>query len=137
MAQTTVGTISGTVTDPTGAVVPGATVTLVHEATGVTREATSNEQGGFVFDRARVGTYTLRITMSGFKVHEQRNLEVSAGKVSALGEVKLEVGSTGETITIEGSVTPLVQGDSPQIIGAYDARKVQDINWGTFGLDAT
>jgi len=135
-AQGTVGSVSGTVTDPQGAVVPGATVTLVNNATGVTREATSSESGLFVFDRVRVGIYTLRVTMSGFKTHEQP-VEVSAGKVSAVGELHLEVGRTEETVTITETATPLVQGDSPQIVGAYDARKVADINWGTFGLDAT
>ncbi len=136
-AQGTVGAISGTVADPTGAVVPGATVTLVNEATGVTREVSTNEAGQFVFDRVRPGVYKLRITMSGFRTHEVPALEVSVGKVSALGEVKLEVGRPEEVVTVEAGATPLVQGDSPEIVGRYDARVVSDINWGTFGLDAT
>lgn len=136
-AQLTTGTISGTVVDPTGAVIPGATVTLTHVATGVTREMESGGAGGFVFDRVRGGTYTLRISKAGFRTWESTDVEVTVGRVTALGTLALEVGAAAETVTVEAGAVPLMQSESPQIVGEYPARVVSEVNWGIFGLDAT
>ena len=64
LAQMTTGSVSGTVADQTGAVIPGATVTLTNDATGVTREVQTNQVGTFVIDRVRPGTYTIRHKLS-------------------------------------------------------------------------
>ncbi|MFQ5695193.1 MAG: carboxypeptidase regulatory-like domain-containing protein, partial [Terriglobia bacterium] len=135
-AQVTSGAVSGTVVDSTGAVIPGATVTLTGEGTGVTREQQTNAAGGFLFDRVRNGSYTLTITMQGFRTFRSTGVEVSVGKVSALGSLALEVGSQVETVEVEVGALPLMQAESPEIVGRYEARKVADLTWGTFGLDA-
>ncbi|MFQ5777677.1 MAG: TonB-dependent receptor, partial [Terriglobia bacterium] len=136
LAQLTTGSVSGTVVDPTGAVIPGATVTLTNEATGVTREVQTNQVGTFVIDRVRTGSYTLRITVSGFRTFETRDLSVSVGKVSGLGTVTMEVGAATEVVEVEMGTIPLVQADSPEIVGRYESRVVADVMWGSFGLDA-
>ena len=135
-AQLTVGSVTGTVVDATGAVIPGATVTLTNEATGVTREQETSGTGTFMFDRVRPGAYSLRVSMSGFKTHET-TVEVGVGKVSSLGNVGMQVGASTETITVEAGAVPLMQAESPQITGNYPARTVTDITWGTMGLDST
>ena len=66
-AQTTLGTIRGTVVDPQQQVVPGATVVITDESTSVTREAQTDAQGLFEIPNLRPGTYTVTATLSGFK----------------------------------------------------------------------
>src|SRR3989304_5218224 len=135
-AQLTVGSVTGTVVDATGAVIPGATVTLPNQATGVPREQETSSTGSFAFERVRPGAYSLRVSMSGFKTHET-TVEVSIGKVSSLGNVAMQVGPTTEVVTVEAGAVPLMQAESPQITGNYSARTVADVTWGTMGIDST
>ncbi len=135
-AQLTVGSVTGTVVDATGAVIPGATVTLTNQSTGVTREQETSSTGSFAFERVRPGAYSLRVSMSGFKTHET-TVEVNIGKVSSLGNVAMQVGATTEVVTVEAGAVPLMQAESPQITGNYAARTVSDVTWGTMGLDST
>lgn len=135
-AQLTVGSVIGTVVDSTGAVIPGATVTLTNQGTGVTREQETSSTGSFAFERVRPGAYNLRVSMSGFKTHET-TVEVNVGKVSSLGNVAMQVGATTETITVEAGAVPLMQAESPQITGNYSSRTVTDVTWGIMGIDST
>lgn len=64
--QTTFGQITGTVVDPSGAAVPGATVTVINEGTQIAREASSSTSGVFSITNLNVGTYRVRITVTGF-----------------------------------------------------------------------
>lgn len=136
-AQLTTGSVTGTVTDAQGAVIAKATVTLTNNDTGVTREVETNDQGAFAFDRVRPGMYTLRISSQGFSTAEMKNVEVTVGKVSALGTVALAVGAVTDTVVIEAGAIPLMQAESPQVVGHYGSREVAEINWGLFGADAT
>ncbi|MDA2913608.1 TonB-dependent receptor, partial [Acidobacteriia bacterium AH_259_A11_L15] len=136
-AQFTPATVSGTVTDPTGAVIPGAQVRLMNEATGVVREQETTGGGFFRFERMQPGTYTVRITVAGFRTYQQTGLAVSTGKVTSLGSVVLEVGATAEVITVEATAAPLMQTESAQITGNYSARQVSEVIHGFLGLDAT
>ena len=105
-AQKTTGDISGTVTDPSGAAVPGSTVTLTDQATGATRKATSNGQGGFSFPQVEVGTYTITATKEGFKTITQKDVAVHVSTVTTV-PVQLQVGATTEVITVEASALNL------------------------------
>jgi type 1 fimbria pilin len=77
-AQVTTATFYGIVTDPTGAVVAGAEVTLAHEGTQTARAQTTDSAGEFVFNFVPVGVYTLRIQASGFKVAAHSGIELAA-----------------------------------------------------------
>ena len=92
------GTVSGTVLDSSGQVVPGAAVTLTNEATGDVRAATSGtETGAFVFRAVPPGTYTVRIELQGFRTFEQtRNVVNASGRLD-LGNLKLEIGQRAIT----------------------------------------
>jgi hypothetical protein len=99
-AQTQTGSITGTVTDPSGQVIPGAQVALVNEGTGEERQSIAGDTGDFVFTALQPGTYTIRISAPGFRPLERKgNVVVAAGRL-ALGSLPLEVGSTAETVTV-------------------------------------
>src|SRR5262245_66137166 len=80
LAQVITANFYGTVTDPTGAVVPTATVTLIHDGTGTIATRRSSATGEFGFDLLRIGTYTLRIEAQGFKRYESKNIMLVAGQ---------------------------------------------------------
>ena len=101
-AQKTSGTITGTVTDPSGAAVPGATVGLVSERTGAARQTVSNEQGSFSFPEVEPGIYTLTVNKGGFKKLTERNVELHVGDVTAVN-LRMEMGAASETVTVEAA----------------------------------
>src|SRR4029450_8413141 len=73
-AQTTTGAILGTVVDPQGQVVPGATVTVTDERTTEVRESTSDERGAFQITSLAPGTYTVRVALTGFSTFERKGV---------------------------------------------------------------
>src|SRR5438128_362196 len=77
LGQVTTGSLSGTVSDPSGAIVPGATVTLVNNATGAERSAISNSTGTFDFQALQPGTYTISVDARGFRHAVARDIVVS------------------------------------------------------------
>lgn len=106
IAQTT-GNIDGTVTDDTGAVLPGATVTISSEALlGGTRTAVTNDRGAFRFPSLSVGTYSVQAQMDGFETVRVDGLAVSLGKTATVN-INLKIAAVAETITVVGE-TPVV-----------------------------
>src|SRR6266566_4475620 len=101
-AQKSTGTITGTVTDPSGAVVPGVSVTLVNDRTGASRTTTTNEQGSFSFPELDAGTFTLTVNKAGFKKLTEKNVELHVADVTTLN-VTMQVGAASETVTVEAS----------------------------------
>src|SRR6266699_1120498 len=101
-AQKTSGTITGTVTDPSGAAVPGATVSVVNERTGAAREAATNEEGSFSFPELEAGTYRISINKGGFKKLALKNVELHVADVTTLN-LKMEVGTAAETVVVEAT----------------------------------
>jgi hypothetical protein len=93
------GSLRGSVADKTGAVVPGATVTLTADATKFTRESVSDARGTFFFATVDSGSYTLKIAMNGFKTYEARNVRVSANDTLGI-DVVLEIGAASETVEV-------------------------------------
>ena len=110
-AQITTATVSGSVRDTQGAVVPGATVTLVNAARGTTTETQTNADGDFVFPNVTAATYVVRVTMDGFKTLERPGVVVSPGDRLAVPTLTIEVGALAETVTVQG-VAPVIQASS-------------------------
>ena len=77
-AQVTTATLSGTVTDPTGASTPNAKVTVTHQETGTVATKTTGSDGEFQFDFLRVGTYNITIEGTGFKRYEAKGIQLTA-----------------------------------------------------------
>jgi len=96
--------LTGTVTDPSGAVIPGAKVTLTHEATGVTRTATTASDGGYVFSQLVPGNYKIEVTAEGFKTAVREHVPIAVGLTSTL-DIHLEVGAVAETVVVEAEVS--------------------------------
>ena len=103
-----VGSIGGTVSDTSGAVLPGVTVTLTLDGGGVGSGQTSvtNEQGAYQFTRLVPGTYSVRAELQGFRSVDQRNISVNSDQVSR-ADFKLEIGTLEESITVSGQ-SPLI-----------------------------
>jgi len=91
IAQTSMGTVQGTVKDATGAVLPGAMVVLVNEATNVRSERVTNSSGYYVFVNVRPGTYVLTVELPGFSKAEVTAFTVGVNETVAR-QVSLQVG---------------------------------------------
>jgi hypothetical protein len=124
-AQTSRGTVTGTVTDPSGAVVAKATVTLTDRATKVVRTAESNSAGIYRFDAVNLGSYDVTVEAAGFAKAAVAKVEVSAAKVSAI-DVKLNLGASSDTVTIEAEAVQL-QTEEQTHISSISARKIVDL----------
>ncbi|MEO5742594.1 MAG: TonB-dependent receptor [Vicinamibacterales bacterium] len=118
-AQVTTATVYGTVADPTGAIIPGATVTVTQQETSAAASKVTTENGEFQFDFLRVGTYTLAIEAKGFKRHQSNNFPLVAGQ-NVRQTFTLQVGETSEIVQVEG-LAPLlntVSAEQSQSFGA-------------------
>jgi len=94
------GSMSGTVTDPSGQVIPGAAITLTFELNGEVRSTTTDATGNFSFPALVEGPYTVKVQAQGFRQFIKRNNEVTAGARLALGSLQLEIGSVSETVSV-------------------------------------
>jgi hypothetical protein len=95
----TAGSVRGSVTDQTGALVPGATVVLTNEATRVARAVVSDAAGSFYFAALEAGDYTLHVDLPGFAPHETRGIHVSPGDARRT-DVRLEIGGRAESVDV-------------------------------------
>src|SRR5436190_7888119 len=110
-AQVT-GTVTGTVKDPQGGVIPGATVTLTSESRGTKLpDAVTNEGGNFQFVNVPPDKYTIQATMSGFKPAKQSGVSVSPGDRQEVGIFTIEIGGLTDTVVVKAE-TPMVQARS-------------------------
>jgi hypothetical protein len=101
-AQTTSGTISGTVVDPAGSSIPEATVTVTDLATHATRTAVTNSSGTFTVPSLQPGTYTTIVEKTGFEKFQRTNDSLIANQELSLGAIQLTVGSVNQTVEVQG-----------------------------------
>ncbi len=99
----TTGALSGTITDPNGAVVAGATVTITNNANGQQVNVSTTDEGKFTAQSLSAGIYNITVSAQGFKQLTMQNVSVSANRVARLN-LSIEVGSVAETVTITGGV---------------------------------
>jgi hypothetical protein len=120
-AQTT-AQLSGTVTDTTGAVVPGATVTLVNEATQDARTVTSNGVGLYSFPALLPSTYTLKVTAKGFQPKNLTGIVLHGGDEKEVPAFALTVGTDTQVVTVEasGEMIPQDNGAREDVLSAKD-----------------
>ncbi len=108
-AQATRGSLLGTVTDQSGAAIPGATVVITETRTNVSRDTVSNETGNYTFPNLADGVYTVKAELQGFKTVVRDNVRVTPNS-SIRVDLSLTVGALEETVTVSGE-TPLLQTD--------------------------
>src|SRR5690242_6865664 len=104
--QVLYGSVTGTVTDQSGAGVPKAHIIITNRATSATREVDADENGHYLVTDLPPGGYDLKVTASGFKPLTQTNLTVAANTVMN-GDAKLQVGAVSEQVTVEASTVTL------------------------------
>ena len=117
------GTLSGTVLDQAGAVLPKAQVTLLNQATGDTRRSTSNDVGYFSFVGVTPGTYTVKVEMANFKTWQHAEITMNPGDVRSVPAIQLQVGAAAETISVEavaGEVNPVDSGERASVLSSRD-----------------
>jgi len=135
--QAVFGSIFGTVTDPQGAAVANATVTVTDEAKGTTDTATTNESGNYTVTHLIPDSYSIKIEAQGFKSFEQKSIVVRAD-ASQRVDAQVQIGSTSETLEVT-SEAPQLQTDRPDVAVTYNERYVEDLpilnrNFTTFEL---
>jgi hypothetical protein len=112
VAQLVTGSVAGNVNDTTGAIIPGATVTLISETRGTRLpEVLTSNSGDFVVPNVTADRYTVRVTMDGFKTLERTGISVSAGDRQSLGTFVIELGGVSETVSVK-SEAPTIQASS-------------------------
>ncbi|MDX2152775.1 MAG: carboxypeptidase-like regulatory domain-containing protein [Bryobacteraceae bacterium] len=122
------GTLQGVVVDAQSAAIANAKVIVIDQAKGLTaREVTTAVDGSFAIVQLLRGTYSLRIESSGFKTIERRGLVIDPNQIVNLGLLRLEVGQTVESITVEGSV-PLVETATANKSFVIDSRQVTELS---------
>ncbi|MGH9354052.1 MAG: carboxypeptidase-like regulatory domain-containing protein, partial [Terriglobia bacterium] len=105
-AQVLYGSMSGTVTDQSGAVVPGAAITIINENTHLTRNTTTGTAGDYRVIDLPAGTYTLTVTAKGFKTVSKTGIEISIGSVSGQN-ISLSLGAVTQAVTVSGAAATL------------------------------
>lgn len=125
LAQTSRGTVSGIVTDPSGAAVVKAGIELRNQLTGVVRKTESNAAGLYRFDAVDLGAFDLTVTAPGFKVFIVREFGVQAGQVATI-DARLEVGESATVIEVASSGV-LLQNEAPVRGGNITAAQISDL----------
>jgi hypothetical protein len=116
--QSTFGSFTGTVTDPSGAVIPGATVEVINEGTAATRTVTASSSGVFNVPNLDLGTYKVRISAKGFSTNERSGLQLAANQVIDL-PVQLSVGSTAGVIEVVAA-SPVIATETTDLSGSVN-----------------
>jgi hypothetical protein len=124
-AQTTFATITGTVTDSTGAVIPDVAVAATNVATGVRTSGRSNDEGVFTIAQLREGTYTVRASKAGFKEFVVQEI-VLAGRDYRRIDVQLQVGSVDTAVEVRGGAT-LIETETARISDTRDVAQLRDM----------
>src|SRR5215475_14974160 len=123
-AQTS-GEITGLVTDPSGAAVAGATVTVTNKATGATRISATNNEGLYAFPSLLPGVYELKIERQGFKTARLDNITLEVQQ-TARRDVTMEVGAVGETVTIT-SAGALLNAENTTVGTVIENKRIVDL----------
>jgi hypothetical protein len=126
LAQTSRGTVAGTVTDPNNAVIAGANVTLTNTETGVSRTTVTNEEGLYRFDAVDLGTYSVKFNATNFSEVTKTGVEVRANQVSDVGST-LQPGSQQVTVDVTADAGQLLQTEAPVRGGNIEAAKITEL----------
>ena len=124
-AQLTRGTITGTVTDQSGAAVPGAAITITHVDTGIARQAETGETGRYEAPNLPVGTYEASATLAGFQTSVRVGIELSIGR-TAVVDIVLQVGEVTQAVTVTGEVA-FVETTTATVSNLVEVQKVEDL----------
>ncbi len=128
LAQSPQATISGIVTDPSGAVIPGVSVTAISLSTDHRTVAVTNDQGFFVLSQLPIGSYKVEAEISGFSKYIRTGITLTTAATVAL-DVKMEVGSVSNVITVTDEA-PLLQTRTSDVGQLLESKTVEDLPLG-------
>src|SRR5438874_5724399 len=120
MAQTSTSSISGVVTDASGALVPGATVTVTNEETGISNRQTTTEAGLYSFNALPVGSYTVTVEYKGFRT-SKKTKNVLVVNTPLTVDISLEIGETTDVVNVEAQAETLQTSNA--VIGNVVSQK--------------
>jgi hypothetical protein len=124
-AQISSATLSGTVEDSSGAVIPGATVTAIEVSSNTQRSAQTNGSGLYTIPLLQPGVYTIKVTKQGFQTAEQTNIELQVNQSASL-TFKLTVGSAATTVHVSGSA-PLLETQNASLGTVIGSHEIVDL----------
>ncbi len=124
-SQTVGASLRGTVTDSSGAALPGATITILNVGTGASRELHADSEGRYTAPLLPPGIYEVHVTLTGFQPHARRGLRLAVGQDVAL-DVRLEVGAISEQVTVTGEA-PGVDLTSGAVSGLVTDQQIRDL----------
>jgi len=131
-AQVTTGTVKGVVTDPNGAVVAGAKVTITRKSTSEAKETTTSDSGNFQFDQLQPGDYTITVEAANFKKAEVNDVTVQLGQ-AADQSVQLQTGQVTETVTVSAGGAELVNTTNSDLSKGFNSRTVVELGQTSVG----
>lgn len=126
LAQSTSGTIRGTVTDSQGGVLPGAVVLVTDVGTRNAREAKTDDRGGYLVAGLFPGTYDLKVELAGFKTYERKGITLSPNDNRGI-DVKLDVGQQNETVTVTAE-REIIQTETGAREGVLTAKQIDNLS---------
>ena len=121
-AQQTLGSINGTVTDASGAIVSGASVMILNDQTSATRKAVSDNAGNYQFKDLAVGTYSFTVSASSFSLEKIPSIQVQADRTATVN-IKLKPGAATETVEV--TETPLLNATDTTNGYVLDAETIE------------
>src|SRR5258706_7321015 len=124
-AQIDTGSIVGSVRDPSGAAVPGATITLTNDATSVARSTITNGAGEYQFVAVPPGVYSVKATAPGFAAQVEKNVEIHVQSRPSV-DFALKVGEVSEVLQVESQI-PLLQTQSADVGGVVQEKQIRDL----------
>ncbi len=124
-AQSVTGSIQGTVVDQSGAVLPGASVTITNTATGATRDAVTDAEGLFAAELLPVGPYEINVELSGFAGRKETDLALTVGQTRTL-RIQLGVAGVTDTVTVTGTV-PVLETTRSQVASTVNAAAIASL----------
>ena len=125
LAQTTTALLRGTVSDPSGAPVPAAQITITNTATGLTRNASSNDAGDYVIADIPYGPYEIAVVKQGFQRLNRTGVQLNVGDRTTI-DLQLSVGAVSDTITVTEQA-PLLRTADASLGQVVDNIKVQNM----------
>jgi hypothetical protein len=124
-AQLTTGTITGTVTDQSGAAVPGANITVKHVETGTSRTTVSGATGRYEVSNLSIGQYEVSATSAGFQTSVRSGIALTVGRTAVVDHA-LQVGEVTQAVTVTGEA-PLIETTSATVTQLVDERAVENL----------
>lgn len=125
-AQTITGTITGVVTDPSGAVIPNATVTVTNTATNVTHTTKTDRRGAYSVRFLQIGQYRVTASAPGFKTLRSALFALEVNQVAKI-DAQLETGKATETVKVNGQIQPILDTQNPTISTTFTANTLKSV----------